>query len=261
MPRLIAVVRRPLAITALVCSRTHDFAIDDPEWRHGYRQDRVALASLSEALCPWRDKDVKAWRALAKVPALGGRAALAIVRTLLGSVADPETDTSGLPPPTFATSVDLRPYLCGSEGEELLLARIDNTLNGASTDLDFPDWHWRRRRDLAALPAGFRTGFLWGLHLSPWEMVRVTHAVYDELELDRDAELRQAMSLLLSLADRHLGLSWSEVICSCEPGQRARAVELVIETCAYERAPTEDIGAAIAGRDWRGAAALVDEES
>jgi hypothetical protein len=261
MPRLIAIIRNPLAISALVCSRTHDFAIDAPEWRHGYRQDRVALASLSETLCPWRDKDVKAWRALAKVPALGGRAALAIVRALIGSVADPETTTSGLPPPSFATSADLRPYLCGSEGEELLLSRLDKTLDEATAGLDFPDWHWRQRQDIAALPAGFRESFLWGLHLSPWEMVRVTHAIYDQLELDHDTDLRRAMSLLLSLAERRLGVGWAEVICNCEPQQRARAVELVIETSAYARAPSDAIGTAIAEHNWDDAAALIDEDS
>ena len=257
MPRLIAVVRSPLALTALVCGRTHDFALDAPEWRYGYQVERVALASLSETVCPWRDKDVKAWRALAKVPALGARAALAIVRTLIGSAADPATVTSGLPTPSFATSADLRPYLCGADGEELLLSRMGDTLAAATANLDFPDWHWRQRHDIAALPAAFRTSFLWGLHLSQWEMVRVTLAIYDQLDLDHDAELRQAVSLLLSLADRRLGLGWAEAIADCDPAQRARAAELVIQTRAFARAPTSAISAALASHDWQGAAELI----
>jgi hypothetical protein len=258
--RLISVLRRPAAIVALVSERTHPFCPDSGQGHDGgaYSERVIPLSAASESVCPWKDKDVKAWRALASVPSLGDRAGLAIVRSIIGSVADPATPVDGLPELSFAAgSVDLRPYLCAPDGEHMLLECLGNVLDEVASALDFPDWHWKRRHDIAALPAEFRRSFLWGLHLSPWPMVRVTLAVYDELELEHNGDLRAAMARLLSFAERKAGIAWCEVIAQVDPPQRARAAELILESGAHARDPGAESPRALVESDWQRAYALL----
>src|SRR5262245_35991283 len=162
MDRLISVLRRPTGIFALVSRPSGDPA--DP-----YREELQPLASTPLEVCPWRDKDVKAWRALGRVEAMTPRTALAIIRSLIGSAADPDLPAAELGTPRLNGYGDLRPYLCSPDSEQLLIDQMDEALAAATESTGFPDWHWRRRRELAALPAQFRRGFLWGLHLSDWE--------------------------------------------------------------------------------------------
>ncbi len=250
--RLFSVLRRPLALIALVVERDRDRpppSRASPDWRPGYRERAVPLAQLSEAICPWRDKDVKAWRALARVPRLEGRAALAVIRAVIGSVADPETVPDQLPPLT-GDSFDLRPHLCHPDGEKLLIDRIADQVEAATAELDFPDWHWRNRAEIAELPREFRRSFLWGLHLSPWSMVRVTAAVFDELELAGAPELRLAVAQLLLRAERRVGLAWCAALAEVAPTERARAAELIVESELWRLGPSPDVTAALVAADW-----------
>lgn len=240
MQRLIAVVRRPQVIVALVSERVRPFAADqaghDP-----YREQAVPLSMVSEAVCPWKEKDVRAWRALASVPRLNERAALAIVRSVIGSVADPDAVVPPLPPLRFGLeSADVRPYLCTPDGEAELLAGLHEVLSSVTDEVEFPDWHWQRRRDIAALPGGFRTSFLWGLHLSPWEQIESTLAAYQQLELDDRPDLRRGVARLLSLARRPLGLWWCDLLLEVPAAQQLRAAELILESRAYEQAPDDE---------------------
>jgi len=242
-------------MVALVSERTHPFRALTEAWTGGYREQVMPLSRASEEVCPWKDVDVKAWRALSSVPQLSERAGIAIVRSIIGSVADPAPAVDGLPELSFdsGSGVDLRPYLCDSDGEERLLARLGGVLDEVGQELEFPDWHWNRRADIAALPAQFRRCFLWGLHLAPWSMVRVTLTVYDQLELEQRHDLRFAIARLLSLAERKLGIAWCEVIGEVDPDHRARAAELILETRAYAAAPCDQARRHVVASDWAGA--------
>jgi len=234
--RLIAVIRRPGAVLALVSERA-PAAASGPS-AGPYREALVPLAAVSEAICPWKDKDVRAWRSLARVPGLSRRAGVAIVRTIIGSTVDPDAVPAELSPLSFSRGpVNLQPHLCAADGEQELLDVLGDVLTEVSRDTDFPDWHWNRRHSLAVLPDHFRRSFLWGLHLSPWSTVEHTLAVYEALELDSDAPLRRALARMLSLADRSLGLAWSRAIADVEPGERLALCERVVETGAYATHP------------------------
>lgn len=240
MQRLIAVIRRPQVIVALVSDRARPFSAAEAG-RDPYREEVVPLSMVSEAVCPWKDKDVRAWRALSSVPRLNERAALAIVRSIIGSVLDPDSEVTELPPLRFGgASVDVRPHLCNPDGEAELLAGLHEVLDSVTEEVEFPAWHWHRRHEVAALPAGFRHGFLWGLHLSPWDQVEATLAAYRELRLDQHPDLRRALARLLSLARRPLGLWWCDLLAELPAADRLRAAELIIESRAYEQAPDDE---------------------
>jgi hypothetical protein len=240
MQRLIAVLRRPQVIVALISERARPFSAEQAG-RDPYREQVVALTAVSEAVCPWRDKDVRAWRALSSVPRLNERAALAIIRSVIGSVVDPDAAVPPLPPLRFGgASVDVRPYLCSADGEDELLTGLHEVLDSVTDEVEFPAWHWHRRHDIAALPAGFRRGFLWGLHLSPWEQVEATLAAYQQLELDAHPDLRRALARLLSLARRPLGLWWCDLLVEVPAAQQLRAAEIILESRAYEQAPDDE---------------------
>lgn len=245
MQRLIAVLRRPQGIFGLVSDRVRAF---DPKISHftdPYRESVVPLASVPESVCAWRDKDVKAWRALGAVPALSRRAGVAIVRAVIGSVADPANEPGWLPPLSAAFgsrrgAVDLRPYLCSAAHEQELLHALGDTLIQVSSDTSFPDWHWTHRLAIAELPPAFRRRFLWGLHLSPWHQLELTLAVYEALDLERDEVACRGVSRLLSFCARPIGIAWCHAIADVAPPERARACELILESGAYQRQPTED---------------------
>ncbi len=255
MHRLISVLRRPGTIVAVVSERASPFSLQPRDgYEAGYGERVEPLAATSDAVCPFKEKDVKAWRALARVPSLGERAGLAIVRAIIGSVADPDTPVDGLPALSFeAGAVDLRPYLCAADSEQMLLGRIGSVLDEVAGELDFPDWHWKRRHDIAALPPAFRRYFLWGLHLSPWAVVRLTLAVFDQLELETDHALCRAVARLLSLAERSLGIAWCEVIAEIDSEERVRATEVILESGGHRREPTPEIRRALSRGDWSGA--------
>ncbi len=247
MKRLIAVIRRPGAVLALVSERA-PAAASGPS-AGPYREELVPLAAVSEAICPWKDKDVRAWRALARVPVLSRRAGVAIVRTIIGSAVDPESVPAGLAPLSFSRGpVNLQPHLCHADGEQELLDGLGAVLADVSNETDFPDWHWTRRHALAVLPPAFRRSFLWGLHLSPWSLVEHTLAVYEALELETNAPLRRALARLLSLAERPVGLAWSRAIAEVDPGERLALCERVVETGAFAARPDESGVSALVSR-------------
>lgn len=250
--RLLSVVRDPLSIVALLTDRAHPFDPDDDTADDApYRQHRVPLSHVPEAFCPWRDKDLRAWRALARVPSLSRRAGAAIVRSMIGSVADPERPPGELAAIDFGPGVfDLRPHLCAPDSEQAILDRLGDVLEEVSSAAEFPRWHWTHRAAIAMLPAPFRLQFLWGLHLSTWSQLELTLAVYEALELDAHDHLRLAVARLLSLADRAAGLAWARALLEVEPAARARACEIVIETEAYRGAPGEDARRALRAREW-----------
>lgn len=231
MQRLLSVVRRPDAILAIVSVPGRG---DAP-----FVSQRVPLSQVSEAVCPWRDKDVRAYTALARVPSMSRRAAQAIARTLIGSVCDPEAEIAEPGPLAFgAAPVDLRPQLCSPAGEERLLSAFADALPEGG---DLPTWHWHRRRDIAALPAGFRLELLWGLHLSSWEQVELTLAAHRALGLEDDAALRAAVARLLSHADRECGLWWCDLLAEAEPAARTPLAALVVATGAHRDRPSPEL--------------------
>jgi hypothetical protein len=246
--RLISVLRRPQTIVALVSAPTGDAGAP-------YSERVIPLSTISESICPWRDKDVKAWRALARVPNLSPRAGLAIVRALIGSVVDPDVEPPAPTPLDAAPPLDLRPNLCSPAGERALIERMGQSLEAATSDVDFPDWHWRRRDQIAELPRGFRRYLLWGLHLSPWERVVVTLGIYDRLALDEAPALLLATARLLSLADRPTGIAWCEVIDRVAPPDRARVAAMIAESGAHAARPTGAVADLMEARQWADAIA------
>jgi len=220
--RLISVLRRPTGIVALISAPAG--ARDQGP----YRDEIQPLSATSLAICPWRDKDVKAWRALGRVDTLTPRAALAIIRSLIGSVTDPDAQVADLGTPDFSGPIDLRPYLCSPASEQQLIDQMGDVLEAATGSIGFPDWHWRRRLELAALPAGFRRHFLWGLHLSGWETVEATLAIYQQLDLDADLALRRLVARMLSLADRPAGLDGARRIAGLAPAERLAAAAAIL---------------------------------
>lgn len=245
MQRLIAVLRRPNGVFALVSDRVRPFEPRIAIFSDPYRDELVPLSRVPDWVCPWKDKDVKAWRALSSVPRLSRRAGVAIVRAVIGSVADAGVEVGALTPlsAAFASQrapVDLRPYLCSPAHEQELLAALGDTLAQVSADTEFPEWHWTHRQAIESLPAAFRRNFLWGLHLSPWPQVEMTLAVYEALELERDEVLRRGVARLLSFCERPTGIAWCRAIVDVPTPERARACEMILESGAYQRAPTTD---------------------
>ncbi len=223
-------LRRPAGIFALTSQPTAEAA--DP-----FREVLQPLADTPLEVCPWRDRDVKAWRALGRVDTMTERSALAIIRSLIGSVADPDVPVADLGPPVLNGYIDLRPYLCAPASEQLLIDQMTEVLAAATESTGFPDWHWRRRAELVALPAGFRRSFLWGLHLSPWALLERTLAAYRALELDDRAPLRRALARLLSFADRPEGLAWTERLVDAAPAARLGEVTRMLESGAAALRP------------------------
>lgn len=251
VPRLIAVLRQPRAVLALLSERTGPLSSDAAALPVPYRERRVPLADVSEAICPWRDRDVRAWTALGRVPNPSRRASLATLRALIATVADPAAQVGELPPLDFSRPpVDLRPYLCSPRHEQDLIDAIADVLEDATRDLEFPDWHWTRRDRIADMPAGFRTHFLWGLHLSPWSQVELTRAVYDDFDLGGETALRSAIARLLSLADREDGLWWCDALAETPAPHRVRAAELVLESGGSRTRPDRSVRDALAATDW-----------
>jgi hypothetical protein len=251
--RLIAVLRRPQGIFALVSEPTRPFTPPGGAAGAPYGERTLPLSAVSETVCPWRDKDVRAWRALASVPRLTERAGLAMIRAVIGSVADPAAPLADAPPEAMfgGASVDMRPHLCHPDSEQRLLEAMGDALAQATGALDFPAWHWTRRRELTALPAGFRRSVLWGLHLSPWETVEATLAAYHQLALDdRGEDLRPAVARLLSLAERPTGLAWCRAITQVPATAQPAAVELVLESKAFRAAPSQALQRALAAESW-----------
>lgn len=235
-PRLLAVIRRPGALSAVVTRRNPRFPTDPAE--APCLVDAMAMTGLPEAICPWRDTDLKAWRSLQRVPDLNKRAALAIVRTLIASVSAPDAAVGELRPLDFSRgAVDLQPYLCSAAGEQLLLAAIAEPLIAASEHTELPEWHITHRQQITELPAEFRRTMLWGLHLSPWPRVEQTRAAFDTLGLATDAALRMAVARLLTLTDRDVGLAWLSALCDLPPDRRIAAACAALDTGVVQSMP------------------------
>ena len=125
MTVLVAVFRRPEMLKALLCERLHSDETETEEDRSNspyakspYVERVVPLSALPDAMCSWRDADIRAWRSLGKVPSMSQKAVKAIVRSLLSTVTDPDYHAPNLDGPEASEisfergSVDLRPLLC-----------------------------------------------------------------------------------------------------------------------------------------------------
>jgi hypothetical protein len=251
--RLISIIRRPQVLVTLVGRRRVPFSLESshPE---PYVEVPIAMSRVLERTCPWRDKDDKAWRALGNVPRMTDRAALALIRIIIGSVADPEQRPTDLPTiDPAAVPRDLRPHLCHPEHEQQILDSMSDALAAASGDTDMPEWHWSKRRELGALPPDFLRLFVWSLHLSPWPRMLEMLAAFEALELGQPAKagLRSAMARLLSLAGGERALAWAGLLLSLPAERRVRAAELVIESGAHAREPTDGDQQALGSADDR----------
>ena len=235
-PRLLSVLRRPGGLSALVSTRNPDYESGDTEtWP--YLETLGSLGDVPESICPWRDRDLKAWRSLRSVPAINKRAATAIVRSIIGSVVAPDVRIGHLDDLDFSRPVDLQPYLCSADGEQAVLLLIADTVTLATENTDLPDWHLTHRQQLPALLAEFRRTFLWGLHLSPWDRVERTARLYDELSLDTSPALRCAIARMLTLTDRETGLAWCEALRAIAPDRRTQSVHAIVESGAMRQHP------------------------
>jgi len=250
--RLLAVLRRPQVLVGLVSRRRRPF---DPSVAAAepYVDVPLALSQVLITTCPWKDKDCNTWRALGNVPRMSERAMLAVVRTVIGSVCDPDHVSEVAPLDPRALPRDLRPHLCNPEGEAQLIGSVLDALTAATETTELPDWHWHRRDDIAALPAEFRRLLLWSLHLRPWEQVLEVLAAYEALELDAHPGLRSAVARLLSYAGPDTTVAWCGLLHGLAPARRTRALELVLESNARTRLPTDQDQAALATGDDRGA--------
>lgn len=227
--------------------RPFDLAKTSPE---PYVEVPLALSQVAPRTCPWKDKDAKAWRALSNVPHMSERANLALIRIIIGSVADPGSvpqDLGELDPKSMPK--DLRPHLCVASHEQVLLDSVVDTLQATSEQTEMPDWHWNRRRELESLPPEFRRLFLWSLHLHPWERISEMLAAFDALHLGDDAPLRGAMARLLSRTGPVRALAWSGLLLGLAPDRRLRAAELILESGAATREPTEADATILASGD------------
>jgi hypothetical protein len=203
-----------------------------------YLVESFALTAVPDHVCPWKETDLKAWRSLQRVPDLNKRAALAIVRAMIGSVAAPELQPGVLRAVDFSRGpLDLQPHMCRAEGEQLLLAMIADPLIVATGQTELPEWHITHRHQIADLPAEFRRQFLWGLHLSPWARVERTLAYYEELGLAADAGLCAAVARLLTLTDRDVGLAWLEILAATPGEQRAATACEIMESGKVREMP------------------------
>lgn len=235
---MVSVLRRPGGLTAVVSARNPGYDEKDSETAP-YVEATVSLLDVPEAICPWRDKDLKAWRALRRVPSINRRSATAITRCLLGSVVSPDVDIAHLDELDFRSPVNLQPYLCAADGEQAVLLLIADTVALAIEDTELPQWHLSHRQQLATLPALFRRTFLWGLHLSPWRRVERTLDLYRRLELDDAPALRCAVARMLTLTDRDTGLRWLEAIVDIDPARRAASVHAIVESGALLEQPEQ----------------------
>ena len=240
MSVVLSVFRRPEMLLALLSERREPF---DPSGRghpDPYVDRMVPFASVPETLCPWRDAELKAWKALGRVPNLTAGAVKAIIRSLLGSVPEPRKVVSEPAPPALGRgSVDLRPSLCHPIGEEWLIAQLGDAIPTPQQG-DLPT----HRRELSALPEDFRRYFLWSMSLSSWEQIEATLAVFESLSLSSSRSLLRAVARLLRLARRDTGLWWCDVLAEIDPSEQLRACELILEYRAMNCMPDQTIRAA-----------------
>lgn len=255
MTVLVAVFRRPEMLKALLCERT-----TNADGETSYVERMLPVSSVPEDMCPWGDADIRSWRSLGKVPNMSRRATKAIVRTLLSTVIDPDYDAPDVRDFAFGKGpVDLRPLLCNAPGEERVLKELEETIAAHRTSSELPDWHWTHRHEVAALPAGFRRHFLWGLSLAPWSHVELMHAVYESLEMANAPEFSLALARMAIVGKRETILWWCDVFADVSATERTRAVRLVLEAGAQGAAPSDDIRSAMAKGDWGAAAKALAE--
>jgi hypothetical protein len=246
MSRLVSVLRRPELMLSVSVERARPFSsVPGPGV---FRTRTAALTQTPEAICPWRDRDVRAWKSLGRVPNLSRRAAQAIVRSLIASVVAPSHEARELGELRFGGSpVDVRPYLCQLDGEELLLEMLGEAI---PRDTELAPWHFERRAELAALPDKFQHYLLWGLALSGWPQVELTLAVYNELGLESDEESLLAVALIFTLCDRDAGLWWCDVLAELAPEVRAHAISVAIESEVLGARPDDDVRSLMIAGEW-----------
>lgn len=227
MHRLLGIVRHAAGMTAVVSS---DEGLDEHVSQrvvHPCVSGQVPLSRLPEAIWPARDKDDRAWRSLGRVPGLGHRAALAVIRVMMGSVT--EHLTAPTEPLRFGRGpADLRPYLCNPEGESQIIAAIGPVIQEVSANAELPTWHWTHRHEIAALPAGFRTHFLWSLHLHPWPLVGAMAAAYEALGLAQDLPLRDVCARFAGLVPIETALETFDRILDESPVDRLHVLRVAL---------------------------------
>ena len=165
------------------------------------------------------------------------------------------------PKPPRVAPDDLRPHLCVAADEDRILARLSPHFEEAVAlvEKDHPYggvlrsqgrgslrpygqcWPPECRKQIAALPVGFRRHLLWNLRACDWEHVSAALSAYWALGLDQDVRLRRCISTLLSLYQPRQTVDWCHVIAKMPPHRRIHFAELLIESSAYWTAPDEQI--------------------
>ncbi len=225
-------------LKALLSFRNRPFDPEALDSSDPYVDRILPLNQVPDDLCPWRDKDVKAWRSLAKVPKMSPRAAQAVVRSLLSTVVEPGLHLDDPGEITFGSSaIDLRPSLCHPAGEERLLAMV-GAAQGVGSEL--PTWHWSNRQEIAGFAPSFRYYFLWRLSLASWEQVELVAAMHESLQLAEQQPLCRAVARLFAATKGDSALWWCDAIADAPVEFRVRATELVLVAGAQERRPTEE---------------------
>jgi len=260
MTVLVAVFRRPEMLKALLCERLPSDDTEEGRSKNPYVERVVPLSALPDAMCPWRDADIRAWRSLGKVPNLSKKAVKAVIRCLLSTVTDPDFNASDFEASEASEfsfergAIDMRPLLCNPAGENRVLSALGDAVPGKAEHSELPSWHWTHRSELAELPAGFRRHFLWGLSLAPWSQVELMLAVHESLNLAKAPALSLAVARLATVGSREATLWWCDVLADLPEANRLRGVRHVLEAGAHSIAPTDKVRAAMIAEDWKQAA-------
>jgi len=248
-------------LKALLCTRVETTSPIHNGQSHVYVEQFVPLSSVPDDMCAWRDTDIRAWRSLSKVPTLSAKAVKAIVRSLLSTVVDPDYEL----PPYEALDlgdkpIDLRPQLCDPKGEDKWIIALGDAC--ATSNSELPNWHWTKRHEIAALPKGFRTHFLWALSLATWEDLELMVAMHESLGLEQNHEVSLAVARMVAVGERTTALWWCDVLADVEEGNRIRAVQAILGAGAQSEMPDDASRHALVAGHWSAAskalAALVE---
>ncbi len=248
MTLLLAVFRSPGMLKALLSQRVRPFEPEGEGDSDPYHDTILSLDQVPDALCPWRDADVKAWRSLSKVPKMSSRAAQAVTRVLLSTVTEPGLSVAEPGEIVFGTkALDLRTTLCHPTGETQLIEVIGPQSGGTS---ELPDWHWTHRQEIAGLPSKFRFYFLWRLSLKTWEEVLVMVAMFESLNLADDLPLCRGVARLSAAIKGDSLLWWCDALADLDSSRQLRALEFVLAVGVQDRNPSDECRRAMQSGTW-----------
>ncbi len=246
---LLAVFRSPGMLKALLSQRVRPFEPEGEGDSDPYHDTILPLDQVPDALCPWRDADVKAWRSLSKVPKMSSRAAQAVTRVLLSTVIEPGLSVSDPGEIVFgAKAIDLRTSLCHPVGERQLIDLIGAQESSGASEL--PDWHWTHRQEIAELPSEFRYYFLWRLSLKTWDEVLVMVAMFESLNLSEDLPLARGVARLAAASDGDSLLWWCDALADVDSNRRIRSLEFVLALGLKECRPNDECRRAMQSGGW-----------